>query len=128
MCVCVLCLYDFQIRLLSTGVLCRRFGSTCTRLRFSCPLRPQLPRFAIFTIFFVVFVSRVLVSTIAGRSFVLFCFAFSVLCCARRLFKFAVPMDASQGLAFLYVFVDIAIDTEHLLQSIAANFKPEVPT
>ena len=35
-----------------------------------------------------------------------------------------VPIDASQGMKMLYVFVDIKLDTVHLLETIRHNFEP----
>ena len=39
----------------------------------------------------------------------------------------AVPIDVTQ-INMLYVFVEIAIDVQHLIQSIKANFDPSVCT
>ena len=38
--------------------------------------------------------------------------------------KYIVPIDATQGIKMLYVFVDIKLDTVHLLDTIRHNFKP----
>lgn len=38
------------------------------------------------------------------------------------LFPSPVPIDATQGLKMLYVFVDIKIDTSHFLETIRFNF------
>lgn len=38
------------------------------------------------------------------------------------LFLSPVPIDATQGLKMLYVFVDIKIDTSHFLETIRFNF------
>lgn len=37
---------------------------------------------------------------------------------------FPVPIDATQGLKMLYVFVDIKIDTSHFLETLRFNFAP----
>ncbi len=35
-----------------------------------------------------------------------------------------VPISATEGITVLYVFVDIKIDLEHLLQTLKFNFQP----
>ena len=37
---------------------------------------------------------------------------------------FSVPIDVTGGISMLYVFVDITIDTLHLLDTVRFNFEP----
>ena len=40
------------------------------------------------------------------------------------LFYFLVPIDRTEGIQMLYVFVDIKIDTVHFLETLRHNFSP----
>ena len=40
------------------------------------------------------------------------------------LFSLSVPIDRTQGIQMLYVFVDIKIDTGHFIDTLRYNFKP----
>ena len=35
-----------------------------------------------------------------------------------------VPIDKTQGINMLYIFVDIKIDTKHLVDTVLLNFEP----
>lgn len=40
------------------------------------------------------------------------------------LFVSSVPIDSTEGIKMLYVFVDIQIDTAHFLETLRFNFPP----